>query len=303
LRLLGVVAVSLLLANCASNPHKFASSKLGVKASPRVVQIGERAPKGGGRRQTGVPYVVAGKRYEPIANPRGYSKVGVASWYGSAFHGRLTSNGEVYDVDSLSAAHPTLPIPSEVRVTNLQNGRSVVVRVNDRGPYHGGRILDASQKTAELLGFQKRGTTRVRVDYVGPASLAGSDDRALLATYREDGRGATPPRELAASLPRVPLASNGHAPTAERPPARPVVVARAAPPAPAQRPIPTERAPVRMASADPIAGLISRGNAPRAVSDLPPRRTAVAIEARMMNAPQQGRATAAGFSGSGRDLY
>ncbi len=111
----------------------------------------------------------------------------MASWYGDAFHGRRTANGEIFDKNSISAAHPTLPLPSYVRVTNAGNGRSMIVRVNDRGPYHGGRVMDVSQRVADALGFRGQGTARVRVEYIGRASLAGSDDNKLMATLRLDG--------------------------------------------------------------------------------------------------------------------
>lgn len=195
-----VASVSLVLANCSQNSSKV-DPRYGVAASPRVVAEGQPVPKGGGRFQTGKPYVVGGRTYVPQTAPIGYKAEGIASWYGSQFHGRLTANGEVFDSASLSAAHPTLPLPSYVRVTNATNGRSIVVRVNDRGPFHRGRLMDVSKKTAEMLGFRGTGMARIQVEYVGPASLEGSDDRKLLATYRENGRDAPIPREqLLASL-------------------------------------------------------------------------------------------------------
>lgn len=196
LRFLAVSAVALATANCASNTAtKLASGngidpKYGVRASPRLYNEGDVIPKGGGRRYTGKPYVVAGETYTPRDNPRGYVREGLASWYGSAFHGRMTANGEVFDRHSIAAAHPTLPLPSYARVTNLDNGSSMIVRVNDRGPYHAGRVMDVSEEAAEALGFHRKGTAHVRVEYVGKASLAGSDDRKLLATLRTDGRPA-----------------------------------------------------------------------------------------------------------------
>src|SRR5690606_21561311 len=115
--------------------------KYGVSASPRVVELGQPVPKGGGTYRVGKPYTVGGRTYTPQENNR-YTAEGIASWYGRASHGRLTANGEVYDMDSISAAHPTLPIPSYARVTNLNNKRSIIVRVNDRGPYHANRVID-----------------------------------------------------------------------------------------------------------------------------------------------------------------
>ncbi len=180
-----VVAACLALANCASS-GKFAGRvdpKYGVSSSPRVVADGEPVPKGGGTYRIGKPYMVAGRMYVPEEDVN-YREEGLASWYGDDFHGRLTANGEVFDMDSLSAAHPTLPMPCYARVTNLTNGKSLIVRVNDRGPYHGNRLIDVSNKAAELLDFKGNGVARVRVEYVGRAPLEGSDDRQLVATLR-----------------------------------------------------------------------------------------------------------------------
>ena len=175
----------LALANCASS-GKFASRvdpKYGVSSSPRVVAFGDPVPKGGGTYRVGKPYTVAGRIYVPEEDVN-YREEGLASWYGDDFHGRQTANGEVFDMDSLSAAHPTLPMPSYARVTNLANGKSLIVRVNDRGPYHGNRLIDVSNKAAELLEFKGNGVAQVRVEYVGRAPLEGSDDRQLVATLR-----------------------------------------------------------------------------------------------------------------------
>ena len=182
---LAAAAACLALANCASS-GKFASRldpKYGVSSSPRVVEFGEPVPKGGGTYRVGKPYTVAGRVYVPEEDTA-YRAEGMASWYGDDFHGRLTANGEVFDMTSLTAAHPTLPMPSYARVTNLSNGKSLVVRVNDRGPYHNNRLIDVSNKAAELLDFKGNGVARVRVEYVGRAPLEGSDDRQLEATLR-----------------------------------------------------------------------------------------------------------------------
>lgn len=179
------VAACLVLANCASS-GKFASRvdpKYGVSSSPRVVAFGEPVPKGGGTYRIGKPYTVAGRVYVPEEDTE-YREEGLASWYGDDFHGRLTANGEVFDMASLTAAHPTLPMPCYARVTNLSNGKSLIVRVNDRGPYHGNRLIDVSNKAAELLEFKGNGVAKVRVEYVGRAPLEGSDDRQLIATLR-----------------------------------------------------------------------------------------------------------------------
>ena len=148
--------------------------------------MAKRVPRGGGQYLVGRPYTVAGRRYYPAENPS-YTATGMASWYGAAFHGRRTANGEVYDMASLSAAHPTMPLPSYARVTNLENGYSVIVRVNDRGPYHAGRVMDVSSRVADVLDMKAMGTAKVKVDYVGPAPMEGSDDSQLLASLRTDG--------------------------------------------------------------------------------------------------------------------
>lgn len=168
-----------------SSTEYFPEGKYG-KASPRVVAGNEDVPRGGGQYLVGKPYSIAGKRYFPSERPY-ESQVGMASYYGGAFHGRKTANGEVFDMAAISAAHPTMPLPSYARVTNTRNGRSIIVRVNDRGPYHGGRVMDVSQRVAEALDFKRQGTAQVRVDYVSRASLGGSDDKKLMATLRTDG--------------------------------------------------------------------------------------------------------------------
>jgi rare lipoprotein A len=175
----------LALANCAnSNTAGRLDPKYGVASSARVVEPGEPVPKGGGVYRVGKPYMVAGREYVPQEDIN-YSAEGLASWYGDDFHGRYTANGEIFDMNSISAAHPTLPLPSYVRVTNLQNRKSIVVRVNDRGPYVGNRVIDLSVRTAKLLGFYGHGLAKVKVEYVGRAPLAGSDDQKLEATLRE----------------------------------------------------------------------------------------------------------------------
>ena len=161
------IAMCLALANCASS-GKFAGRvdpKYGVSSSPRVVELGDPVPKGGGTYRVGRPYTVGGRVYVPEEDVN-YREEGLASWYGDDFHGRLTANGEVFDMGSLTAAHPTLPLGSYVRVTNLGNGRAVVVKVNDRGPVVAGRIIDLSYGAAQVLQFQQRGLQKVRLDLV-----------------------------------------------------------------------------------------------------------------------------------------
>lgn len=244
-RLASCSALALLLANCASQspaPRQqlsaqnareigaFSDSRKYGRASPRVVSHNQSVPKGGGRDHVGRPYRINGRWYTPRDNP-GYTATGMSSWYGDAFHGRKTANGEVYDKHAYTAAHPTMPLPSYARVTNTHNGRSIVVRVNDRGPYHGGRIVDVSERVAHALDFKSRGTARVQVDYLRRASTAGSDDRMLLATLRTDGGGASlPGGSTSPERPNILLASNPQ----PAPVAQPAV---AATPAVASRPV------------------------------------------------------------------
>ena len=183
MRFAGLALGCIALANCSGGSGRI-DPKYGVSASARVVEPGQEVPKGGGVYRVGKPYMIAGREYVPQEDVN-YNATGMASWYGDDFHGRYTANGEIFDMQSLTAAHPTLPLPSYVRVTNLTNHKSVVVRVNDRGPYVGNRLIDVSVRTAKLLGFYGQGLTRVKVEYVGRAPLEGSDDRKLEATLRE----------------------------------------------------------------------------------------------------------------------
>jgi rare lipoprotein A len=160
------------------------------EASVRVASENERIAKGGGQYKIGTPYRVADKWYNPREQPD-YDRVGIASWYGSDFHGRRTSNGEVYDMNALTAAHPTLPMPSYVYVTNQANGRKILVRVNDRGPYVANRIIDLSKASAHALDLHGGGTGRVRVTYAGPAPLDGDDSRERQFLAGGSGNGGT----------------------------------------------------------------------------------------------------------------
>jgi rare lipoprotein A len=169
-----VAAAAALLAACATSSHR-------VSALPPA-----------GVYKVGQPYQINGSWYYPHEQPD-YDETGIASWYGPAFHGKRTADGEIFDANGLTAAHRTLPLPVNVRVTNLQNGRSLVLRVNDRGPFAKGRIIDVSERAAQLLGFYRQGTARVRVTYL---------DRA----DRPNGRpqpDETPPK-IASALPPAP---------------------------------------------------------------------------------------------------
>ena len=254
-RVAAVGGCCLALAHCGQISSRL-DPKYGVSASPRVVQLGEPVPKGGGVYRVGKPYSVGGRTYSPEENGN-YSVEGIASWYGEDFHGRLTANGEVYDMASISAAHPTLPIPSYARVTNLHNKRSIIVRVNDRGPYHQGRLVDVSVGAAKLLGFYDQGTTQVRVDYIGPASLTGSDDIKLEATLRR-GTPAPGPSQVrvASARPLPPQYSE------------PAAAVHGPVPTPAGRPFQLghEETPARMAGRAPA----SEGSTAVARRPLPP---------------------------------
>lgn len=199
LKVSAVLAASLVLANCGSLKTGFLASKYGASASPKVVAEGERIPVGGGYTKVGKPYIIAGRVYQP-SDPSHYSATGLASWYGDDFHGRMTANGEVFNTFSVSAAHPTLPLPSYIRVTNLNNGRSIIARVNDRGPFHSERLLDVSERVAEALAFRNAGTAKVKIDYLGKAPQEGSDDARLIASLTTDGTPAVIKGDASASL-------------------------------------------------------------------------------------------------------
>lgn len=167
-----LAAAALLLAGCAEAQLVAHTAKQVRDAVPKQEP---RAPAG--RYKVGKPYQVAGVWYYPKAD-YDYEETGIASWYGPGFHGKRTANGEIYDQGDLTAAHRTLPMPSLVRVTNLENGRALKVRVNDRGPFARGRIIDVSARAAELLGFKQQGTAKVRVEIVEAASRRLAAGRA-----------------------------------------------------------------------------------------------------------------------------
>jgi rare lipoprotein A len=235
-----------MLAGCASQDRVAQGSpsvdrfnqRYGVSSSPRVVEEGRPVPRGGGVYRVGRSYTVAGRRYTPYEKREGHTETGIASWYGRQFHGRLTANGEVYDMHTLSAAHRTMPMPSYARVTNLNNGHSLIVRVNDRGPFHGNRVIDLSQRASNMLDFRGRGLARVRVDYIGRAPLEGSDDRMLLATLRTDGSAA----------PRPSMSGSGTMIASASPAAQPAAATQSASaPAPVPAPVQQAEAPAQEA--------------------------------------------------------
>lgn len=158
-----------------SGPTSSYDSKWGVSSSARLVSNGP-VPKGGGHYKLGRPYQIGGRWYVPRHEPY-YDRVGVGSWYGTEFHGRKTANGELYDMNALTAAHPTLPLPSYAYVTNQRNGHTILVRINDRGPYVADREIDLSRASARALGYAEGGLGKVRVRWAGHAPLNGDDRR------------------------------------------------------------------------------------------------------------------------------
>ncbi|MBB3771318.1 rare lipoprotein A [Angulomicrobium tetraedrale] len=277
-RIAFVFGIGLVVANCTGGEKLSSSSnidpRLGVAASPRVIAAGQPIPKGGGVYMVGKPYVVAGKTYVP-QEPKNYKAEGLASWYGDNFHGRLTANGEVYDMHSIAAAHPTLPLPSYVRVTNLENGRAMTVRVNDRGPYHKNRLIDVSGRAADMLGIKGPGTAKVRVEYMGRAPIEGSDDIQLASSLRLNG--APAPNIMLASAAPVPVRSSAPAPSAP---------ALADVPLPPSRPYDLGETQVAAASLEP-AEMAPLQMAPARVAAAPVRQAApVAMAAPARTAPK-----------------
>ena len=217
-----------------------------VAATAGCAGIGTSSAPQSGRayNKIGAPYMIKGVLYTPREQP-GYDETGIASWYGPGFHGRKTANGETYNQNDITAAHATLPLPTNVRVTNLDNGRSLVVRVNDRGPFHDGRIIDLSARSAELLGFKGAGTARVRVQVLGPPTVP---DFAIAK----------------AEPPPVPM-------PAPPPPTQPV--------AKPQEPKPSETVSIAMAPiANPEGELFSVVSELRPIPDPPPKLTSAAMK-------------------------
>ncbi|MFJ1338215.1 septal ring lytic transglycosylase RlpA family protein [Pseudomonas caricapapayae] len=185
LKLIGCAAMGLMLASCSSSKPAPQSTNNVVRAKPGldinrahkdgapwwdvdVSKIPDATPTVHTGNYKANPYTVLGKTYFPIQESRNYRAEGTASWYGTKFHGQNTANGEVYDLYGMSAAHKTLPLPAYVKVTNLDNHRSVILRVNDRGPFYSDRIIDLSYAAAKKLGYAETGTARVRVEGIDP---------------------------------------------------------------------------------------------------------------------------------------
>lgn len=179
---------------------------------------------GAGGYKIGNPYQISGVWYYPKEDPF-YDETGIASWYGEDFHGKATANGERYDMHALTAAHRTLPMPVVVRVTNMENGRSLRLRVNDRGPFARGRIIDVSQRAAQLLGFHQNGTARVRVQFEGRAEVGAAPPRDEDEIETSSAIKAAPVATVATSELAPPP---GAASATPRPPASEVRVASTA---------------------------------------------------------------------------
>lgn len=174
----------LLVAGCASHSHRYSARSDSYPTGSRdLSQVQDAVPHYEPRARSGNQplYTVLGKRYSVMPSAQGYVEEGLASFYGNKFHGYATSSGEPYDMYAMTAAHKQLPLPSYARVTNLDNGRSVVVRVNDRGPFHDGRILDLSYAAAWRLGIAAKGTGHVRVEGIDPLALSSSSSERISA--------------------------------------------------------------------------------------------------------------------------
>ena len=176
------------------------------------------------------PYTVMGKRYYPMSGDRSFSQTGIASWYGKQFHGRKTAIGERYDMFAMTAAHPTMELPSYARVTNLKNGKSVIVRVNDRGPFLGGRVIDMSYAAAVKLGYHTAGTARVKVERITRRDIAAGNYRT--ETPRTQLAAAEPVKAAPAIEPVTPII----APVIQVPESQDTIVSVASASAPAPVP-------------------------------------------------------------------
>lgn len=199
LRMLALTAI------CTTTLAACAETEFLVHTAKQV--RGESVSTGEGRYKIGSPYQIKGVWYYP-AEDYEYSETGIASWYGPNFHGKQTANGETYNQNDMTAAHRTLPMPSAVRVTNLENGRSIVLRINDRGPFARGRIIDVSRRGAQLLGFEKNGVAKVRVDVLPnesrqlkTAAINGSSQQIQVAASPRD---AVVSRPLPSTAPAQP---------------------------------------------------------------------------------------------------
>lgn len=179
IRLSPLIIISLAFTGCSSQPSRYALKHdtgpdryVNHQSVPNAVPRNEPKSKGGNKN-----YRVNGKSYRVLNSSVGYKKRGIASWYGKKFHGHRTSNGEIYDMYQMTAAHKTLPLPTYVRVTHLGNGRSVVLRVNDRGPFHHNRLIDLSYVAAKKLGITATGTGVVEIEAINPKQYTANQNK------------------------------------------------------------------------------------------------------------------------------
>jgi len=205
------IAVATLLAGCSKSHVNYSPSNSTYDSAPSPSAYKShhkgKLPSGrGGYKKTGKPYKIAGQWYYPLATANGYNETGVASWYGTKFHGKKTANGERYDMYAMSAAHKTLPLPTMVRVTNLNNGRSVVVRVNDRGPFVKSRVIDLSYAAAKALAYDNAGTASVRVEVLSDSMTAFNAENRSKSTPKVPSPRFTP---QPVATPSVSMARHG----------------------------------------------------------------------------------------------
>ena len=164
-KILAISCLLTLLSACSSRYH-IKQDKAPLRA-PTALEMQDALITNEAKSvSTGRPYTIRGKRYSPMSDEHGYNETGVASWYGRKFHGYHTSNGEIFNMFDMSAAHKTLPLPSFVKVTNIENGKTAIVRVNDRGPFHDDRLIDLSYAAAYKLGYHLNGTAKVKVEAI-----------------------------------------------------------------------------------------------------------------------------------------
>ena len=201
-KLLALLAViNLTLTSCASNKLDLYSQSAAISGK-------------GGTYKVGKPYQISGKWYYPEED-YDYVETGTASWYGKDFHAKYTANGEIYDMNTLTAAHRTLPLPSIVRVTNLENGRSLILRVNDRGPFAKNRIIDVSKRASQLLGFQTQGTAKVKVEILEKeskalkAALTGTKSNSYASNYTSNQVVSIPQKPVSIYTPQKGINNTG----------------------------------------------------------------------------------------------
>jgi len=237
-----LVAATVAVAGCAE-------TQLAIHSAKRVVGAVEEKPSP--TYKVGNPYQISGTWYYPKED-YGYDETGIASWYGAKFHGRRTANSEIYDMNALTAAHRTLPMPSYVRVTNMENGRSLVLKVNDRGPFAKGRIIDISRRGSQLLGFQKKGTAKVRVQILADKSQALA---VRLKNQTELARVGSP--ITVKRLPKAKVNAQSLPPPPGANPSTTLVTAPSAPPVAVPKPAPAPQ-PVPQTASEPANGKISQ---------------------------------------------